>query len=180
MTTTLPRDDRMLGLYLNDHLAGATAGTELAKRLAGENKDRPGSEALAGLADDVRADRDALLAVMATLDVPVRRYKEALGWVGEKVGRLKPNGRVLSRSPLSQVIELEAMLLGIEGKSALWRTLRARAAADSRLTAGNLDILIERAREQAELVESLRVLAAAEAVGGDASESATEPPREQT
>lgn len=173
---TLPHDDRYLGLYLNDHLAGATAGTELAKRLAGENRDRPGGQALAGLADDVGEDRAALLAVMATLDVPVRRYKEVLGWVGEKAGRLKLNGRVLSRSPLSQVVGLEAMLLGIEGKAALWRTLRARAAADSRLAVDGFDILLGRAREQAELVESLRVLAAAEAVGGEA----TEVPREQS
>lgn len=173
---TLPQDDRYLGLYLNDHLAGATAGTELAKRLAGEHKDEPGGQALAGLADDVGEDRAALLAVMATLDVPVRRYKEVLGWLGEKAGRLKLNGQVLSRSPLSKVIGLEAMLLGIEGKAALWRTLRARAAADSRLAVGGFDILLGRAREQAELVESLRVLAAAEVIGG----VATEAPREQS
>lgn len=177
MTTTAPGDDRFLGLYLNDHLAGATAGTELAKRLAGEAKGLPGGQALAGLAVGVGEDRDALLEVMATLDVPVRRYKEVLGWVGEKVGRLKLNGRVLTPSPLSRVIGLEGMLLGIEGKAALWRTLRARAAGDSRLAVGRFDILIGRAREQAELVEDLRARAAAEAVGGDAA-AATEPPRE--
>lgn len=177
MTTTAPSDDRFLGLYLNDHLAGATAGTELAKRLAGEAKGQVGGQALADLAVEVGADRDALLEVMATLDVPVRRYKEVLGWVGEKVARLKLNGRVLTPSPLSRVIGLEGMLLGIEGKAALWRTLRARAAGDSRLTVGRFDILIGRAREQAELVENLRARAAAEAVGGDAA-AATEPPRE--
>jgi hypothetical protein len=157
-------DDGFLGLYLNDHLAGATAGTELAKRLA--RGGGPAADRLAGLAAEVREDRDALLDVMAALDVPVRRYKEVLGWVGEKAGRLKLNGRVLSRSPLSRVVELEAMLLGIEGKAALWRTLRARAAADSRLAVGRFDILIGRAREQAELVEELRVTAAAEVMGG--------------
>ena len=153
-------DDGLLGLYLNDHLAGATAGTQLATRLA-----RTGGPSLAGFADEIREDRDALLAVMATLDVPVRRYKEVLGWVAEKAGRLKLNGRVLSRSPLSRVVELEAMLLGIEGKAALWRTLRARAAADSRLDVGRFDILIGRAREQAELVEGLRAGAAVTVMG---------------
>ena len=30
----------VLGIYLNDHLAGATAGTELARRAAGSAQDR--------------------------------------------------------------------------------------------------------------------------------------------
>ena len=178
MTTTVTRDDRLLGLYLNDHLAGATAGTELAKRLAGEAKGEPSGQALARLADDVGEDRAALLAVMATLGVPVRRYKEVLGWVGEKVGRLKPNGRILATSPLSRVVGLEAMMLGIEGKAALWRTLRARAAGDSRLAVDSFDVLLERAREQVTLVEGLRVRAVTDAIGGD-SGAATEPPRDQ-
>jgi len=97
---------------------------------------------------------------MATLDVPVRRYKTIAACAMEKASRLKPNGRLVTRSPLSRVLELEAMRLGVEGKAAGWRTLRARAARDSRLDAARLDRLIDRADGQIEVLERLRVEAA--------------------
>ena len=159
-------EDTLLGIYLNDHLAGATAGTELAGRVAGESRGRAGGEVLGRLAADIAEDRAALLDVMSALHVPVRHYKVWLGWVGEKVARLKPNGRVLTRSPLSRVLELEALQLGIEGKSALWRTLRARAETDTRLSAERLDDLIDRARRQLATVAKIREGAVAQAFGG--------------
>jgi hypothetical protein len=164
---TTPVDDTLLGIYLNDHLAGATAGAELASRVAGENRGRPGGEPLRGLAGEIAEDRAALLDLMATLKVPVRHYKVWLGWLGEKAGRLKPNGRILTRSPLSRVIGLEMMRLGIEGKASLWRALRARAETDARLDTTRLDELLDRARRQSDMVEKIRAWAAAEAFGGD-------------
>jgi len=62
--------------------------------------------------------------------VPARRYKVLGGWAAEKVARFKPNGRLLQRSPLSSVVDLESLLLGIEGKRACWRVLRRRAQVD--------------------------------------------------
>ena len=38
---------------------------------------------------------------MTTLDIRVRAYKVCAGWIGEKAGRFKLNGRLLSRSPLA-------------------------------------------------------------------------------
>jgi hypothetical protein len=71
------------------------------------------------------------------------------------------NGRLLGRSPLSNLEELEMLRLGVEGKAAGWRTLRALADTDSRLHRDTLDELMARAREQAGLLEELRVQAAA-------------------
>ncbi|WP_051174060.1 hypothetical protein [Amycolatopsis orientalis] len=163
-------DPALLGIYLNDHLAGATAGTELAKRLAGAERGHRGEAVLSRLADEIADDRNALLTCMAALEVPVRQYKTIAAWAGEKLARLKPNGRLVSRSPLSRVEELEMLRLGVEGKAAGWRTLRARAGTDPRLDAGRLDDLIDRARRQIDELEELRVRAVAEAFGG-----ATEP-----
>jgi hypothetical protein len=161
-------DDKTLGIYLNDHLAGATAGVELAKRLAGENRDNAGGRVMERLVGEIAEDRGSLVTVMSTLGIPRRGYKTWLGWLGEKAGRLKPNGRVLSRTLLSRVIGLETLLIGIEGKAAAWRILRARAENDSRLDAGLFDGLLERARQQAVEVERLRMWAATEAFGGEA------------
>ena len=64
---------------------------------------------------------------MAVLGLPVRHYKLSAAWAAEKAARLKLNGRLLSRSPLSSLEELEMLRLGVEGKAAGWRTLRALA-----------------------------------------------------
>jgi hypothetical protein len=78
-------------------------------------------------------------------------------WAGEKAARLKFNGRLLARSPLSDLEELELLRLGVEGKAAGWRTLRALADTDSRLDPGHLDELMSRARRQTDLLEELGV-----------------------
>jgi hypothetical protein len=159
-------EDSLFAIYLNDHLAGATAGTDLAKRLAAAERNWSGGPALADLAEQVEQDRATLIEIMRTLNVPIRHYKLWAAWFAEKVGRLKPNGRLVHRSPLSRVIELELMQLGVEGKGAGWRTLRTRADTDDRLNPAQLDELNTRARQQAGLLEELRIRAAADAFGG--------------
>jgi hypothetical protein len=62
------------------------------------------------------------------------------------------------------VIELEGLRLGVEGKSAGWRLLRALAATDPRLDAAALDDLIRRADRQAEELERLRIEAGTSAL----------------
>jgi hypothetical protein len=155
----------LLGIYLNDHLAGATGGVELARRAAAARRGGEAGEVLRRFAAEVAADRAALLDIMATLGVPVRAYKVCAGWVGEKAGRLKLNGRLLARSPLSSLEELELMRLGVTGKAAGWRTLRFLAEADPRLDGGRLDELLARAGSQLELLEELRVRATRAAFG---------------
>ncbi|GAA4982162.1 hypothetical protein [Actinopolymorpha pittospori] len=151
-----------LHVYLNDHLAGATGGVELLRRAARVHQgDALGSE-LSRLAKEVSEDRAPLIQVMKDLGVPVRRHKAVLGWLGEKVGRLKPNGRLISRSPVSDVLELELMRLGVEGKASCWRTLRV--LADGKLDANRLNELMSRAAQQAEILEKLRTSAAADMV----------------
>jgi hypothetical protein len=159
-----------LGIYLNDHLAGATAGAALARRAARARQVPAAQPELRRFADEVAADRAALLDIMGTLDVPVRSYKVWAAWAGEKAGRLKPNGRLTTRSPLSNLEELEIMRLGVEGKAAGWRTLRALADQDERLDAARLEELISRARRQSDFLEESRVRAALQviAAAGDA------------
>jgi hypothetical protein len=160
-----PTGDRdgsmLLGIYLNDHLGGATGGLELARRTAGAHRGQPPGAELDRIAREIAEDRDTLIEVMRTLGVPVRQYKVLAGWAAERVGRLKLNGRVLERSPLSSVIELEGLQLGVRGKWALWRTLRALAEDDARLDPARLDGLVRRAEEQVDTLERLRVEASA-------------------
>src|SRR5215207_1625248 len=136
-----PDGPGLLSIYLNDHLAGATGGAELARRLARAERGSADGATLARLADEIAEDRQALRELMHEFGAPVRQYKVYAGWVAERVGRLKLNGRLLSRSPLSRLVELELLRLGVEGKAAGWRTLKVVAAARGSPSTERLDAL---------------------------------------
>jgi hypothetical protein len=170
MTTRNPlrTEQDLLGVYLNDHLAGATGGLELVRRMAASAK--PGTETEAvmkRLVGEIRADRSALIAMMAALGVKIRGYKVFAAWAGEKAGRLKPNGHLLSRSPLSNLEETELLRLGVEGKAAGWRSLRTVSDHDRRLDSAQLDELLDRATRQSETLEALRVRIAEQVLVGE-------------
>ncbi|MEE1928539.1 hypothetical protein V1J52_10095 [Streptomyces sp. TRM 70351] len=155
----------LLAVYLNDHLAGATGGVELARRVAGQHRGSPDGERLTRLAAEIAEDRDALTDIMSTLDVRVRRYKVCAGWAAERLGRLKPNRALVRRSPLSSLLELEAIRLGVEGKAALWRTL-LRLPDGFGLDRARLETLERRAGDQAGVLQELHARQAPDVFGG--------------
>ncbi len=59
-------DTKLLGIYLNDHLAGSTVGLEMAKRAAGSNEGSELGDFLAKLAAEIEAERDTLKSIMDT------------------------------------------------------------------------------------------------------------------
>jgi hypothetical protein len=162
-------DGRLIAIYLNDHLAGSTGGLELARRARGANRGTSFEAPLERLATEIAEDRAALLDVMGRLGVARDPLKVWAGWAAEKAGRLKLNGRLTGYSPLSRVVELEGLALGIEGKRALWRALAALAAADERLAGVDFTALGRRADRQRRLVERERLRATAIAFGAQSS-----------
>jgi hypothetical protein len=154
----------LLATYLNDHLAGATAGRELARRSAASNEGSPLGDFLKALAVEIDEDREALLGLMAALGIGVDRLKVLGGWTVEKLGRLKPNGRLLGYSPLSRLLELEALSLGVSGKLALWQALQEAERAGQAQSGADLLRLQERAERQLAGLEGHRRQAVAEAL----------------
>jgi hypothetical protein len=152
---------KLLAIYLNDHLAGATGGRELARRAAASNRGSSYGPFLEQLAAELDEDRESLLAIMRALDVGVDRLKVVGGWGAEKLGRFKLNGSLLGYSPLSRLIELEMLALGVTGKLALWRALQDRPELED----FGLPELIARAERQRDGLELHRLKAAAEALG---------------
>jgi hypothetical protein len=154
----------LLAIYLNDHLAGSTAGLELARRAVGNNRGTGYGNVLAEVAEEIAEDRAALIDVMDRLSVGRDRVKVAGGWAAEKLGRLKLNGSLLSYSPLSRMVEIEGLSLGVEGKLGLWQALKVTHGDDPRLRGVDLDALITRARSQRRRLERQRRRAAEEAL----------------
>ena len=147
----------LLAIYLNDHLAGSIGGVETARRARGNNEGTEFGAPLATLCAEIESDRETLEAVMKELGVARSRIKPAIGWLGEKVGRLKPNGQLRGYSPLSRVVELELLLLGISGKLRLWVLLEELVGA--RLDT-DFAALAARAEGQRARVEDLQLEAA--------------------
>ncbi|MFG2486088.1 MULTISPECIES: hypothetical protein [Streptomyces] len=157
-----PGAERLLTIYLNDHLAGAGGGVCLIRRMARVHRGTPAGPPLAELAEEIAQDRESLREIMTALDVPARWPRMVMGRLAEKVGRVKLNGRLLRRSPLSDVLEMEAMRIGVEGKALLWQSLGVLADTHphSHLERAAVERLLARARHQAAVLEGLRVEAA--------------------
>ena len=150
--------DKYLHIYLSDHLAGSSVGIEVAKRAAKSNADNDIGHYLREAVFLIEEDRVTLEQVMDLVGAPRRQWKLAAAWVGEKVGRLKLNGEITAYSPLSRVVELETLSLGIRGKRAMWQALSE--IRDPRLDPIDLDELIARADAQYKGVELQRRKAA--------------------
>jgi hypothetical protein len=161
-------DRKLLRIYLQDHLAGATGGLELARRARGANEGTPYGEPLAKITDDIEADRRSLESLMDDLGFGADRAKNLVFWAGEKAGRLKLNGQLTGYSPLSRVVELEGLITGVNAKLSLWRTLREVAEPVPELEADRLGRLIDRAEEQLATLHELRSRAGREAFGDSA------------
>jgi hypothetical protein len=155
-------DQKLLSIYMNDHLAGATVGQELARRAAGSNRGNDYGPVLEQTAREIAEDRESLLELMRILGVGVDRVKVLSAWVAERAGRLKMNGHLLSYSPLSRLVEIEALVLGVTGKLALWRSLQLVADRDSLISNAGLEGLIERAERQRQELDNCRIRAVAD------------------
>jgi hypothetical protein len=162
--TTATDSDKYLGIYLNDHFGGSTAGVELAKRIRGGSEGTELGAFMERLVEEIAQDRETLREFLGLIDTGPNPIKVAGGWISEKLGRLKLNGQLIGDSPLSRVVELEALDLGIEGKRLLWIALLE--TQPERFGAERLRDLIERAERQRAGVEEHRRRAAREAFGG--------------
>ena len=148
-----------LRIYLQNHEAAARAGIDLCRRAARNQAARSHGPVLADLCQAIQADRQKLLSIMQAEHV---RPNPVLGLAlqaGERAGRLKPNGRLLRRSPLSDLIEIEALTDAVGAKRAAWHALASRAGTAH---AAQLAELISRADDQLERLRSVHAALAAE------------------
>lgn len=160
---------KALDVYLNDHLAGATLGTDLARQIEEQNAGTPLGDAMATVAQEVEEDRQTLLDLMERADTSKNPVKQATGWMAEKASRAKFSGLTSGEPELGTFMALESMSLGIEGKLSLWIALKEAAAEHAALASVDLDELIERARSQRSTVERERIAAARQALTGSGS-----------
>ena len=116
-------DRRILQTYLGDHLTGAAGGRARARKMSEWYADREIGPALADFARELDEEHRHLSELIDALDLRRGLPLQALARVGELLGRAKTNGRVLTGSPMTPLLELELLRAAVNGKQGLWEVL---------------------------------------------------------
>jgi hypothetical protein len=158
--------NQRLETYLNDHLGGANAGVELARRLEEATKNGPDGPLLDGLAGEIEEDVETLRSALRAIGGSSSVVKQAAGWIADKAHRL---GTVVDAASggedLARLLEADSLSLGVEGKRCLWVALREVTEDYPALAALDLPRLIERAGQQRDRIEAVRLASARRAFG---------------
>jgi hypothetical protein len=156
--------DEYIATYLNDHLAGSVVALELLDHLQATHSEGELGTFFTQLRADIAADRDELQGLMEHLDIAESRTRKASAWLAEKVTELKLRFDDPEDRSLRLFESLEALSLGIEGKRSLWIALTAAAEKSPSLRILDYGRLIQRAQNQRDRVENLRIETAKKAL----------------
>lgn len=161
-------NDDSLRVYLNDHLAGAEAGLQLARDCLAHNPTGPLSFFLSELVSEIDEDHKVLKDVYARVHSAENLPKKAMTWLLSKVSRLKLEDAFSKYTDLTRLEELEGLALGIHGKRKLWAALEAARGTDERFRDVDFQALQQRARRQHDRIEHRRLEAARKALSPEA------------
>ena len=142
-----------LSIFLRNHEAAARAGLDLIRRAARNQRRRPWGDELGSLALEAEEDLTSLRRLMRSLDVSPDPVLGTAMRVGERAGRLKPNGHLVRRAPLSDLVEVQGVLTSLTLKGAGWRALAAAQVA----TGAELDLVGLAARADSQIERLLAV-----------------------
>ncbi len=115
--------NRALSIYMDDHYAMISGELELAQRVAGENSQGELGTFLSSYVRELKTQSNFLDALLASQGQSPSVAKQALSWVAEKLGRLKPNDGGSEYTDLARVLELEVMLTAAQARRLMWKTL---------------------------------------------------------
>lgn len=152
-------------ILLRNHQAGGRAAIDLFTRAAAAQRSRSYGAQLDQLVTEAREDLAFNERVMRRLGVPPFRALVVAARVGERLGRLKPNGHLVRRAPLSDVIELEGLIATVSVKVAGWQAAQVAGELLASELA-ELEGLIARAGTQTERLTEMHRTAAARVLAG--------------
>jgi hypothetical protein len=155
-----------LDIYLNDHLAGSVGACEIAKRCASENTGTELGQFLQTFLAEIEEDQRTLEGLMDAVSASRNPVKQAGAWLGEKLSRLKLG---TGEKDLSNLLSVETLCLGVEGKICLWTALPEVASSHEALTGIDFDRLQQRAQAQRDGLERHRLNLARRSLGARAS-----------
>ncbi len=155
------RQDQNLAVYLQDHMTGARTVIEMVQRRMDRDDTSPWLHTFASELEEERQMLEGLAERVGSVGM----LKQTAGRIVEQMAQVKLqiDGRL--DDSLRDLLELEAMRTGVEGKRCLIRSLMA-LLPDPRLDGVDLSWWESLAKGQAERLEQLRVAAATDALAG--------------
>ena len=143
-----------LDTYLNDHIAGATAGTNLARMAAEEHQTDEHGPFFSEIYAAIKADFDTLQELADALGVQRSASKSALAEVGSKLMAPKFTGG--DDDELNAFVTLETLSIGVEGKVCMWKALKTVEGDYPAFGDFDIDGLLASAVAQREKLEAQR------------------------
>lgn len=114
-----------LAIYLNDHLGMMVGESQLIDRVSNENSGTEFGQFLVGYGTAVKEQQAVLRQTMERTEAAPSTVKEAVGWLAEKVGRLKLNDSLVQYTDLARLLETEGLMAAAALRRQLWTTLAA-------------------------------------------------------
>lgn len=143
-----------LDTYLNDHIAGATAGTNLAKMASEEHQTDEHGPFFSEIYAEIQADYETLQELATALGVDLSASKTALAEVGSKM--MGPKFTAGDDDELNAFVTLETLSIGVEGKVCMWKALKTVEGDYEAFKQFDIDELLGRAESQREKLETQR------------------------
>lgn len=159
--------NKHLGIYLNDHLAGATGALELLSHLEEAQAGTPVAVALSQLRHEIETERQELERLIERLNISESGPRKVGAWLGEKLAQLKLQIDDKATGAMRLFEGLEALTLGIQGKRGLWQVLGIASETAAELRGIDYNHLVQRSEDQYRRAEALRLDAAKEAFGAE-------------
>jgi hypothetical protein len=141
-----------LSVYLNDHIAGATAALDLLNYLECEYKGTELGSFARKLKTRLVADKLVVERILASTNGSTSSIKRMSGWLGSRLSRLK-FGR---RKALGSFEALEMLRIGVLGKIGLWEVLQISLDASRLPFTCDFNLLISDAKDQLKSIEVQR------------------------
>lgn len=155
-----------IGHYLRIHLTGSAGGIELFSR--GDQMADPEMRAVVSdIRDELVTERHQQLQMAKRLGVRPAPLFALAARAGERVSRLKPNGHPVKRTPLADLVDLEAMRTAVGGKVAGWEALCSVADEHPGLDHDELTDLVLQGRRQLDQLSELHTHAATRALSAE-------------
>ena len=156
--------DEHLKTYLNDHRAGASAGTDLARRIWRTHRSGEWGPQLAQVFESIRNEKDLLDEVRAILGVAGGQVRRAAALIVSQASRLKMGGGD-DEFPISTVAEIEVLMSGIQAKQRLWCALGVLAQSRPELVGFDFRALEQQSSEQLNVLGDVHEWAVAQSWG---------------
>ncbi len=143
-----------LDVYLNDHLAGGTAGVNIARIAADEHRSDEHGAFFGEIASEIKTDYATLEQLIADLGVEKSATKTAAAEIGSKM--MAPKFTSGDDDELNAFVTLETLSIGVEGKICMWKALKTVQDAYPTLEQFDIDGLLARGESQRERLEAER------------------------